>query len=317
MPKRISRSGQALRANERGIELHDEGDDPGALACYHEAIRLRPDWATPWYNIGLLHKYNGQWRESLEANLQAIRLEPSSEGAIWNAGIAATALGEWAHARNAWKQYGIKIGEGDGPIDYPIGATPVRVACDGSPEVIWTRRIDPARAVIESVPLAASERRYGDLLLHDGAPNGYRKHGTREVAVFDELQLLQASAYSTFEVVVEGATSADLDDLYARYKSDSVVMENWTETLHTLCKACSEGRPFADGGHNHDEPASDDGAWRLGVAAVEAAQARRALDAWLGTRPGVKLSAFDCVLDASSTNGKTDKTGTKNKGSAA
>ena len=301
MPKRISKAGQAFRANERGIRLHDEGEDDRALACYREALSFRPDWATPWYNIGLLHKYRCEWRESLEANLEAIRLDSSSQGAIWNAGIAATALGEWARARSAWKQYGIDIGEGDGPVDYPIGATPVRVAVDGEPEVIWTRRIDPARAVIESVPLAASGRRYGDLLLHDGAPNGYRKIGTREAAVFDELQVLKASAYSTFEVVVEDATSADLDDLYARFKSDSVVMENWTETLHTLCKACSEGRPFAEGGHNHDEPARDDGSWRLGIAALEAGQARRALDAWLGAKPGVKLSAFDCVLDASTT----------------
>lgn len=299
MPKRISKAGQAFRANERGIQLHDEGEDDRALACYREALSFRPDWATPWYNIGLLHKYRCEWRESLEANLEAIRLDPSSQGAIWNAGIAATALGEWARARSAWKQYGIDIGEGDGPVDYPIGATPVRVAVDGEPEVIWTRRIDPARAVIESVPLAASGRRYGDLLLHDGAPNGYRKIGDLEKAVFDELQVLKASVYSTFEVVVEDATSADLDDLYARFKSDSVVMENWTETLHTLCKACSEGRPFAEGGHNHDEPARDDGSWRLGIAALEAGQARRALDAWLVAKPGVKLSGFECVLDAS------------------
>lgn len=298
MPKRISKAGLAFRANERGIQCRDGDEDELALACYREAIRFRPDWATPWYNIGLLHKYRCEWRESLDANLEAIRLDPSNQGAIWNAGIAATALGDWGRARSAWKQYGIDIGEGDGPVDYPIGATPVRVAVDGEPEVIWTRRIDPARAVIESVPLAASGRRYGDLLLHDGAPNGYRKIGEREKAVFDELQVLQASGYSTFEVVVEDATSADLDDLYARYKSDSVVMENWTETLHTLCKACSEGRPFADGGHNHDEPASDDGSWRLGIAALEAGQARRALDEWLGAKPGVKLSTFECVLDA-------------------
>jgi tetratricopeptide (TPR) repeat protein len=301
VPKRISKAGLALRANERGIQLHDEGEDELALACYREALNFRPDWATPWYNIGLLHKYRCEWRESLDANLEAVRLDPSSQGAIWNAGIAATALGDWARARSAWKQYGIDIGEGDGPVDYPIGATPVRVAVDGEPEVIWTRRIDPARAVIESVPLAASGRRYGDLLLHDGAPNGYRKIGDREKAVFDELQVLKASGYSTFEVVVEDATSADLDDLYARYQSDSVVMENWSETLHTLCKACSEGRPFADGGHNHDEPARDDGSWRLGIAALEAGQARRALDAWLGAKPGVKLSAFECVLDATAT----------------
>lgn len=301
MPRRISRSGQAFRANEQGIGLRDQGDDVRALACYREAIRFRPDWATPWYNIGLLHKYRGQWRESLEANLQAIRLDPSSEGAIWNAGIAATALGEWEHARRAWKQYGINIGDGEGPVDYPIGTTPVRVALDGKPEVVWTRRIDPARAVVESVPLAASGRRHGDLLLHDGAPNGYRKLGTREVAVFDELQLLKASAYSTFEAVVEGASSADFDELAASCDSDAISMENWTRSLRTLCKACSEGRPFADGGHDHEEPAGADGSWRFGIAATEAGLARRVLDAWLDAKPGVKLSTFACVLDASAT----------------
>jgi hypothetical protein len=299
VPKRISKAGQAFRANELGIQLHDDGEDDRALACYREALRFRPDWARPWYNIGLLHKYRCEWRESLEANLEAVRLDPSSEAAIWNAGIAATALGDWARARSAWKQYGIDIGEGDGPVDYPIGATPVRVAVDGEPEVIWTRRIDPARAVIESVPLAASGRRYGDLLLHDGAPNGYRKIGTREAAVFDELQVLKASAYSTFEARVEGATSADLDDLRAHFDAEHVTMENWSETLHILCKACSEGHPFADGGHNHDEPAHAGDSWRLGIAAMQAEQARRVLDAWLGGRPGVKVSAFDCVLDAS------------------
>lgn len=298
MPKRISKAGLAFRANERGIQLREGEEDDLALACYREAIRFRPDWSTPWYNIGLVHKYRCEWRESLEANLEAVRLDPSSEAAIWNAGIAATALGEWGHARSAWKQYGINIGEGEGPVDYPIGATPVRVAVDGEPEVVWTRRIDPARAVIESVPLAASGRRHGDLLLHDGAPNGYRKIGTREAAVFDELQVLKPSAYSTFEAYIEGATDTDLDELRALCGADRVVLENWSETLHMLCKACSEGRPFIDGGHNHDEPARPGEPQRLAMAALEASQARRALDAWLGTKPGVKVSSFECVLDA-------------------
>lgn len=302
MPKRISKAGLAFRANELGIQLHEDGEDDRALACYREALRFRPEWSRPWYNIGLVHKYRCEWRESLEANLEAIRLDPSSEAAIWNAGIAATALGDWGRARSAWKQYGINIGEGDGPVDYPVGPTPVRVAVNGEPEVIWTQRIDPARAVIESVPLAASGRRHGDLLLHDGAPSGYRKLGTREVAVFDELQVLQASVYSTFEAFVDGATSSDLDDLQAHCDSGRLAMENWSQTLRILCKACSEGRPFADGGHNHDEPTLAGQPLRLGIAAMDAGQARYALDAWLGTKPGVKLSAFNCVLDASATH---------------
>jgi hypothetical protein len=298
VPKRISRLSQGLKANEQGIQLSDDGHDELALASYREAIRLRPKWATPWYNIGLLHKYKCEWRESMEANLEAIRLDPSSQGAIWNVGIAATALGDWHRARSAWKQYGISIDDGDGPVDYPIGDTPVRVARDDNPEVVWTRRIDPARAVIESVPMPASGRRYGDLLLHDGAPNGYRKIGKREVPVFDELQVLKASTYSTFEAVVEGAASVDFDDLEATFDLGHMSVENWTKNFRILCKACSEGRPFADGGHDHDEKAVTDGLWRLGIAALEAVQAKRALDEWLLTKPRAKLASFNCVLDA-------------------
>jgi tetratricopeptide (TPR) repeat protein len=298
VPKRISASGRAVRSNERANHLRNVGDAFGALALYRDAISWRPKWSTPWYNIGLVHKYAGQWRQSLEANLEATRLDPSSEAAIWNTGIAATALGDWDCARTAWKQYGIKIPEGEGPIDYPIGMTPIRVALDGEPEVIWTHRIDPARAFIESVPLPTSGRRYGDLLLHDGAPNGYRKLGEREVAVLDELQVLQASAYSTFEVFVEGATDDDLLGLQGYCDSEKIMAENWTYTLRTLCKACSEGRPWADGGHNHDRLPEPESQWRLGLAARNLDQATRILDLWLRATPGVKLLKLNCVLDA-------------------
>lgn len=298
MPKRISRLRQGFQANEKGIQLDDKGDDAHALACYREAIRLRPEWATPWYNIGLLHKYKREWRESIEANLQAARIDPTNKGAIWNLGIAATALGDWGQARGAWKLYGIDIDDGDGPVDYPIGDTPVRVALDTNPAVIWTRRIDPARAIVESVPLPASGRRYGDQLLHDGAPNGYRKLGTREVPVFDELQVLRASAYSTFEAVVESSVPEDFDSLQATFDLGHVGVENWTTNFRVLCKACSEGRPFDDGGHDHDEKAANEGSWRLGIAALEAVQAQRALDDWLSTKPTLRLTSFNCVLDA-------------------
>lgn len=64
-----------------------------------------------------------------------------------------------------------------------------------------------ARAIIQNVPLAASGHRYGDLLLHDGAPEGTRILDGREVPVFNALQLLHASDYGayTVHVRVEGA----------------------------------------------------------------------------------------------------------------
>ena len=61
------------------------------------------------------------------------------------------------------------------------------------------------RAGGESVPLSDSGFRWGDIILNDGAPAGYRKLGEIEVAVFNCLALLQSSLYSTYIAMVDGA----------------------------------------------------------------------------------------------------------------
>ena len=123
-------------------------------------------------------------------------------GTTWNAGIAATALGRWERARAAWASVGITMPPGDGPVEMRIGPTPVRVSPAENPEVVWCDRIDPCRAIIQSVPLPESDRRYGDLLLHDGEARGRRQSGNQSVPVFDELDVLERSAYGTWEIVV-------------------------------------------------------------------------------------------------------------------
>jgi tetratricopeptide (TPR) repeat protein len=171
-----------------GKRRDDEGDQDGALEAYAQASAIHPGWAVPWYNTGLIHKYRGEWAASLQANARAVQCEPGNEGALWNLGIAATALGDWTTARRAWRQYGIGIPEGEGPVDYFVGLTPIRVHGDEGTEVVWADRIDPARAILRNVPTPACGHRYGDLVLHDGAPNGYRLRGEREMAVFDALE---------------------------------------------------------------------------------------------------------------------------------
>lgn len=299
MPRRYSRKAEAGRLLEEGIRLKASGDEEGALAAYAQATRLRRDWATPWYNAGLIHKYRGAWRESFEANRRAHRLDPSEPAATWNLGIAATALGEWDVARSAWRRYGIPVGEGSGPIDYFIGTTPVRVSLDESPEVVWTDRIDPARAIIRSVPLPATGRRCGDVVLHDGAPMGYRMLGQREVPVFNELAVLQPSSCATFEVHVGGLSDQDVEELTTAAEGQGITIENWAANIRVLCKACSEGRPHGDEGHDHG-PASngDEGTQRLGVAASSESRLSDFLAGWRARRPDVRIEDLRCVLPA-------------------
>jgi hypothetical protein len=302
MPIRIGKAGKANALNELGRQRDDDGDQDGALQAYAQASAVHPHWAAPWYNAGLIHKYRGEWGASLQANARAVQCEPGNEGAIWNLGIAATALGDWATARRAWRQYGIGIADGEGPVDHFVGLTPIRVHGDGGTEVVWADRIDPARAILRNVPTPACGHRYGDLVLHDGAANGYRLRGEREVPVFDALELIAPSEYATYEVSIDDATQEEIEALVERFKAAGAMAENWTASMEVLCRACSEGRPHADGGHNHGpgEPPAALGPWRLGIASREEAAARRILDEWrAGVSTAASLHDFRCVLQAS------------------
>src|SRR5262249_23260069 len=155
-------------------------------------------------------------------------------------------------ARRAWQSFGLNIPKGEGPIEDNYGMTPIRINPNGDGEVIWCRRIDPARAIIVSIPFAESGHRYGDLLLHDGAPNGYRLLEGQEVPVFDELEILLPSEFGTYAVTIDHASTEEIERLSAAFDERGLAAENWQANTRILCRACCEGRPF-NAYHKHDE----------------------------------------------------------------
>jgi hypothetical protein len=82
--------------------------------------------------------------------------------AWWNLGIAATALRRWDAARDAWRRFGIQVPDGTGELQMDLGPAPVRLDPDGRAEVVWGRRVDPARIVVINVPTPESGHRWGD-----------------------------------------------------------------------------------------------------------------------------------------------------------
>jgi tetratricopeptide (TPR) repeat protein len=273
----------AREAHRKAGELIQERRFVEAIAPAEAAARLCPEWAAPWWNLTVGYKHAGDWERTLEACERAIALDPDdAEGPHWNAGIAATALGLWPRARAAWAAVGITVPPGDGAIEMNIGPTPVRVSPAAGAEVVWCFRIDPCRARIESVPLPESERRYGDLLLHDGEARGRRRLGRRSIPVFDELALLEMSSFKTFEVVVRCGTEAELAETIERLHAEALGVEDWTSSVRLLCAKCSLG----DEDHAHDADEAAQG-WmaerRLGVAARDEADMhplRRGLFGW-------------------------------------
>lgn len=251
----MSDTDEAQAAHDQASALIDERQFVAAVDPAAQACRLRPAWKKAWWNYAVALKHAGRWAECLEACERAIALDPaSSDGMHWNAGIAATALGDWSRARAAWTAFGISVPPGDGPPEMDIGAAGVRVSLDDHPEVIYGKRLDPCRVQVATVPLPESKHRFGDIVLHDGEPRGTRTLGDGQIDVFDELVLLKPSPYGTWRVRARCHTPEERDELVARFDDVDGAIEDWTESVHYLCAQCSLGQP-----HEHHDTAKDDG----------------------------------------------------------
>jgi tetratricopeptide (TPR) repeat protein len=269
-----------------------------ADARYYERATVRaPEWSVPWYNLGLARKLQRRWPESLAANLRAIELDDTDEAAWWNAGIAATALGDWETARLAWTGFGIELPPGESEIVMGLGPTPIRINPDGNGEVVWCRRIDPARAIIQNVPLPESGHRYGDLLLHDGAPNGTRQWRGQEAPVFDALALLQPSSYATYAVQLRATNEADILALAELAEERELGVEDW-DTIRSICRACSTGSPAP---HDPVAPYADGQLVTLAIAARGDEELRAVLGDWSQRHPASKVVGITLLVSSGGT----------------
>jgi hypothetical protein len=285
---------EADRLNDQGREQADAGAWDEALSCYRQAADLVPEFEPAWFNMGLIFKRRRQWNQAMDCNARAAALG-GAEGdpALWNLGIAATALHRWDTARSAWRGFGIGVPEGTGELRMDFGPAPVRLDPDGRGEVVWGRRIDPARVVVANVPTPESGHRWADVVLHDGAPHGERTAWGRAYPVFDELERWQASPTPTLQAQVTAAGDTDAQALISVFDQAGYAAQDWTATLRPICRQCSEGLP-ADG---HDHPSQPLAAQRWFGLAAPPQEASRLLAAWAAAQPDTR-SASDPVVVA-------------------
>jgi hypothetical protein len=242
------------------------------------------------YNLGLAAKYRGEWEASLAHNQLAAEFNAEDQATWWNLGIAATALSNWSEARRAWAKCGIELSDADGEVLWDSCTACVRLNPQESGEVVWGLRIDPARIRILNVPLASSERRYGDILVHDGAQEGTRTSGGNEYPVFNELGVWRRSAHSTFEVELGISTVSVIESLQERCRQSDMWVEDWG-TVRSLCTECSRGNPG-----EHTCTTEETGQCKFGFAAKSEHGLRRVLDQWVEVEDGVSVGPLRLVV---------------------
>ncbi|HUQ09230.1 MAG TPA: hypothetical protein VM146_02865 [Steroidobacteraceae bacterium] len=269
--------------HEAGMAKSDAGDEDGALALYLEALALDRKRPHTLYNVGLIYKYRRDWEKSLRYNLMAAEIRPQHDATNWNAGIAATALRDWRTAREAWRRQAMEIEAGEEPIEGNFGRACVRLNgfedMGTAIETVWARRLSPVTARINNIPTPAAKFRYGDVVLHDGAPMGERKDADGRVfSVFNVFELFEPSQFETYDVTIEAPDSDALNALDKASEEAGMPFEDWT-TMRMLCKACSEGRVHEQ--HDHEDHSTG---WRVerrvGIASKSSESVTEVLERW-------------------------------------
>jgi hypothetical protein len=293
---------RAANLHVAGVECSETGNEEGAIENYNKALALDPKRGDTLYNLGLIYKYRSAWLESFDFNRRAREFQPEDEATLWNLAIAATALRDWRTAREVWRALDVIKDAGEGPIEGNFGSTPVRVNAEGAAgraiEVVWSDCLCPVRSRIINIPTGATGFRYGDIVLHDGAPVGYRlnAHG-QERAVFNVLELFEPSRFCTYEASIKVGSPEDVEALEMLCDEVNITFEDWTASLRSLCKACSEGRPH----EGHDQELKQNLPWapkrRIGFAALDRASLDGVLREW-AAKAGRSLSDVQCTLRA-------------------
>lgn len=294
---RLSRE-EAAQLLQRGEAAAEAEDWALAASCYEEFLAEFPDTdfsAELWFDVALYHKFLRNWDKAYELGKKAAARAGAGEGepAYWNLGIAATMVRDWPTAREAWTRFGITLAPGDGEIEDGFGFACVRLDPDGEAEVVWVRRICPTRGQVLSVPFG--DRRFGEIVLHDGVPNGERTIADQTYPVFDELALWRPSDAATWRAQVTAPDEADMNALSEAFVAQDLALEP-VDSLKFHCRCCSEGTIAADA-------EALVGTRDVLLAAPDEATATTVLTAWAEAGAGRAWHAIHAKADADEEDG--------------
>ena len=107
-----SRALGAQAARDQGNLLEDQGQWPGAIAAYEQAIAGGLDNPDVRTDLGIAYFKAGQPKKALEQYAEAQRQNPGHENSLYNQGIAYAVLGDTARAISVWRTYLQKFPQG-------------------------------------------------------------------------------------------------------------------------------------------------------------------------------------------------------------
>lgn len=210
-----------LALRQKAFAACNAGDWPTAARIYEDLADRLPEgpWTSEWLsNATLGYKIMRDWERAFDLGRRAARRAErgSRDPVFWNLGTAATMLGEWSVARDAWTGFGIEgIEPGEEEIEGDFGMACLRLHDEtGRDEVVWAERICPTRARLVGIPTQVTGHGFGDVVLHDGSPDAYRVDACGAcVPVLDEVLVWRPGSLPTLRVRAKAPDRQHFDAL--------------------------------------------------------------------------------------------------------
>jgi len=111
---------RAEAAYKKGLELGELTRYGDAVKAYRAAIRLKPDYAAAYTNLGFSLSRLERWQEACVAYENAIRLTPDDVDAHYNLGVALVTLGRPGAALSEFRET-VELTPMDADAHYNMG----------------------------------------------------------------------------------------------------------------------------------------------------------------------------------------------------
>ena len=85
-----------------GVAQNDKGDSDAAIESCKQALKIRPDYAEAYNNIGNVAKDQGDIELAIDSYNQAINIKPNYAESYWNKSLLKLLIGEYLEG---WKLY--------------------------------------------------------------------------------------------------------------------------------------------------------------------------------------------------------------------
>ena len=260
-------TGRLLILHANALRLCGHAHDDEAQRAFARALEHSPDAAGWHYDLALLHKHRGRWREALAANVRARELGGDTRPVLWNLAIAATALGEGATAAECWRALGIPAEVNDAGMPVVAGLDPVQVRVpargtghqDASEvpdrgaafELLWAAPLSPVHGVVQSPSFRDAPVDWGDVVMWDGAPVGMIEIDGTPVPRFVLLEILRRGEERRLRFVGLQQAAGEVARLEHELPEGSQVFVQ-VERVEMVCPRCAAGDVLVK--HDHAPP---------------------------------------------------------------